>query len=93
MKTLFLIYKPILDYEESEHSYCVCSTREKAQEIIDHTLTLFEEMYNRYIDSDVWGIEDEGTAINDPIASMFSFGEYRYHGRDCLEIKEIPYYT
>jgi hypothetical protein len=110
MKTAFLIYKPVLDYEESEHSYCVCSTRETAQEMIDHTLALFEKMrdeldeFDTSIDLDDeeydknWKAqrekEDEFLKIieNDPIASMFSFSEYKYNGKDCLEITEIPYY-
>ncbi len=33
MKTVFLIYRPVMDYEESETAYLICSTAERADEV------------------------------------------------------------
>lgn len=31
MKTAYLIYRPVMDYEESEIPYCICLTKEVAE--------------------------------------------------------------
>lgn len=33
MKTAFLIYRPVMDYEESETSYLICTTLKKAEKV------------------------------------------------------------
>jgi hypothetical protein len=48
MKTAFLIYRPVLDYEESETPYLICISRERAEEvrkeILDHAQELITLM-------------------------------------------------
>jgi hypothetical protein len=110
MKTAFLIYKPVLDYEDSEHSYCVCSTREKAQEIIDKCFSNFDRMKEKigeqpyshdYDDQkewekcyDEWCDRDRinSSSLKDEIFDFFLYRDYERYEKQCLKIKEIPYY-
>jgi len=33
MKKIYILYRPVLDYEESETSYLACETREQAEKV------------------------------------------------------------
>ena len=51
--TAFLIYRPVMDHEESEESYLICLTKERAEQVISevidyakNTLSGLESLYN-----------------------------------------------
>jgi hypothetical protein len=97
MNTAFLIYKPVLDYEDSEHSYCVCSTREKAQEIVDECFELFEKIGNDLGDDITclsWGgwHEEQNIEISE-LFDIYLYYNWERDSRNCLEIREIPFFA
>jgi len=47
MKTAFLIYRPVMDYEESETPYLLCSTSERAQEVRGEMLAFANSLLSR----------------------------------------------
>lgn len=55
MKTAYLIYRPVMDHEESEESYLICSTKERAEEVRFEMITfcrqLLESLESLYDDS------------------------------------------
>lgn len=44
MKTAFLIYRPVMDYEESETSYLICSNRKKAERAVSAMIAFAKEL-------------------------------------------------
>jgi hypothetical protein len=97
MKTAFLIYKPVLDYEDSEHSYCVCSTRRKAEKIVDECFSLFEKMRDDLGDDitgrswDYW--HEKWKIKKSELFDIYLYYNWERDGRNCLEIREIPFFV
>jgi hypothetical protein len=65
MKSVFLIFRPVLDYEDSLTPHFVCETREQAQLIIDRVLEYAERLLRRLpiYDPQNWAAETDPDLI------------------------------
>lgn len=48
MNTAYLIYRPVMDYEESETPYLICLTKERAEEVRIEMVAFAERLLTRF---------------------------------------------
>lgn len=58
-KTVYLVYRPVLGYEESEECYLVCETEAAAKEIISKCFELAQKYLSKLKNIDDNSISDE----------------------------------
>ena len=73
MKTAYLIYRPVMDYEESEESYLICKSRDRAEKVRDEMIHYAKILLQNRLES---LYDEDGNTLPDAEYSVREEGNY-----------------